>query len=303
MKRSVNPSVVVLGSANTDLVLECPRLPRPGETLLGGVFRQVPGGKGANQAVAAARAGARVSLIGALGDDDYGRHLRRGLKKDGVDLSHLRTLRGENSGIALILIGGEDRQNLIGVAQSANDKVSVAQVRSAASVIRGAGCVVAQLEVPLAAVQAAAVLSRKFGVPFLLNPAPAPDGALPSTLLKRVDALVPNEHEARLLTGRSSPEAAARDLLAQGCRWVVITLGRHGAFLAGPLGVMRLRAPRVRPIDTVGAGDCFCGWLAAGVAEGLSWEDNARRAIRAASISVTRAGAQDAMPKRNEVEV
>jgi len=296
---SSSPRVVVVGSANTDLVLSCPQLPQPGETMLGGIFREALGGKGANQAVAAARAGAHVTLIGAVGGDAYGRRQRAGLKMEGLALRHFLTLPEINSGIALILLGGKDRQNLIGVARSANDLVTPAQVRSAEPAIGRAGAVVAQLEVPLAAVQAAAVLARRHGVPFILNPAPA--RPLPLSLLRLVDCLVPNEHEAGMLTGKKDPEAAARALLAAGCRAVIVTLGSKGALLATPTGILKLAAPKVRPVDTVGAGDCLCGWLAVGAAEKLPWPENLERAIAAASLSVTANGAQESMPSRAAV--
>ena len=291
--------VVVLGSANTDLVLTCPELPKPGETLLGGAFRQAAGGKGANQAVAAARAGARVVFIGATGDDAYGKQQRKGLKNEGVDLRFFRTLQGVNSGIALILLGGKDRQNLIGVASSANDRVTASHVRSAEPAIKQAGCLVAQLEVPMPAIVAAAAIARRNGVPFILNPAPA--RALPASLLPLVDCLVPNEHEAALLTGGKAPEAAARDMIKQGCRAVIVTLGSKGALLVTRQLSLEIPAPKVKPADTVGAGDCLCGWLAAGVAELLPWEANLRRAIRAASLSVTKCGAQESMPLLKQV--
>jgi ribokinase len=291
--------VVVLGSANTDLVLTCSELPKPGETQLGGVFRQAAGGKGANQAVAAARAGARVAFIGAVGDDAYGKEQRAGLKKEGFDLRYFRTLRGVNSGIALILLGGRDRQNLIGVASSANDRVTADQVRAAEPAIKQAGCLVAQLEIPMPAILAAAVVARRNGVPFILNPAPA--RALPASLLPLVDCLVPNEHEAALLTNGMAPEAAAHDLIKRGCRAVIVTLGSKGALLVTPQICLKIPAPKVKPVDTVGAGDCLCGWLAAGVAEMLPWKSNLQRAIRAASISVTNCGAQESMPLRRLV--
>lgn len=291
--------VVVVGSANTDLVLSCSRLPHPGETLLGGEFQEFAGGKGANQAVAAARAGGRVSLIGATGNDSYGDRMRAGLRKEGINLRHFRTLPGVNSGIALILLGGKDRQNLIGVARSANDQVNAGAVQAAEALIQSAGSVVSQLEVPLDAVEAAAEIARRHGVPFILNPAPA--RRLPASLLKLVTCLIPNEHEAALLTGESDPERAAIALRKKGCDVVIVTLGSKGALMLSAAGSSRHRAPKVRAVDTVGAGDCLCGWIAAGVAEGLTWPENLDRAIRAASLSVTRPGAQSAMPARQEV--
>lgn len=275
------PHVLVVGSSNTDLVIRCDRLPKPGETLLGGAFARFAGGKGANQAVAAARAGARVTFVGAHGRDDFGRAAKAGLRREGIDCRHFVERDGVASGVALILLGGKTRENLIAVARSANDTVRAADVRRAAKGRYDA--VVAQLEVPPAAVAEAARLARAQGIPFILNPAPARD--LPASLLRQVHTIVPNEHEARLLR--------RLDL----CRHVVITCGARGARVDG----RRVPAPRVRPVDTVGAGDCFTAWLAVGIAEGLSLEEAARRAARAASIAVTRPGAQSGMPWRREV--
>ena len=280
MSRS-KPHLIVVGSSNTDLVIQCDRLPKPGETLLGGAFARFAGGKGANQAVAAARAGARVTFIGAHGNDDFGRAAKAGLRREGIDVRYFRERRQVPSGVALILVGGRDRQNLIAVARSANDTLSAADVRAARSVFRQADAVVAQLEVPLAAVQAAAELAAAAGIPFILNPAPA--RKLPAKLLRLVDTLTPNEHEV--------------GVVGNGARHTVVTLGARGV----RVGKQRFPAPKVKPVDTVGAGDCFTAWLAVGIAEGLSLEDAARRAVNAASIAVTRPGAQPGMPYRREV--
>ena len=275
------PHLIIVGSSNTDLVIQCDRLPQPGETLLGGEFARFAGGKGANQAVAAARAGARVTFIGAHGNDDFGYAAKAGLRREGIDVRFFRERRPAPSGVALILIGGRDRHNQIAVARSANDTLSAADVRAARSVFRQADVVVAQLEVPLPAVQAAAELAREAGIPFILNPAPA--RKLPAKLLRLVDTLTPNEHEFKIV--------------GKGARRAVVTLGSQGV----RIGKLRIPSPKVKPVDTVGAGDCFTAWLAVGIAEGLSLEDAARRAVRAASIAVTRPGAQPGMPYRREV--
>lgn len=299
MKQSSPPRLVVLGSSNTDLVLRCARLPQPGETLLGGEFEQHPGGKGANQAVAAVRAGARVTFIGRHGADAYGRSAKAALRGEGIDVRHFRDTRGASSGVALILLGGPTRENLIAVARSANDRVSARDVQAAERAIAAADAVLTSLEVPLGAVNTAARLAAKHGVPFLLNPAPA--RTLPDTLLRRVDLLTPNESEAALLTGETEPERAARVLLARGCRRVVVTLGVAGALLVDESGATRIPAPRVRAVDTVGAGDCFSAWLAVALAEGREPIDAVRLAVRAAALAVTRRGAQPGMPRRREV--
>lgn len=298
MKTNSAPRLTIIGSSNTDLVLKCGRLPAPGETIAGGAFQRHSGGKGANQAVGAARAGARVHFVGAHGADDFGRAAKRSLKGEGIDVRAFRELPGAASGVALIFVG-TGGENVIGVARSANDLLAPEQVRAARSQIHGSAAVLAQLEVPLAAVMAAAELADEAHVPFILNPAPF--RRLPKSLLRRVHAIVPNEGEAAQLTGEREPEAAAKLLLASGCKHVVVTLGRRGALLCDADGTDYLKAPRVAARDAVGAGDCFTAWLAVGIAEGLTLRDAAARAVRAASISVTRDGAQPGMPWRREV--
>lgn len=293
------PRILLVGSSNTDLVIVCERLPAPGETLLGGRFQRSAGGKGANQAVAAARAGARVVFVGARGEDDFGAAAAAGLRRENVDIRHFKAHKDISSGIALILLGGKSRENLIAVARSANDLLSPETVRAVRSEFSKSDVIVAQLEIPLTAVKEAARLASEERKPFLLNPAPA--RALPKSLLRLVHTLTPNEHEAAILTGEQSPERAGGKLLKAGCRHVVITLGAQGAMLVDGSGIHRFPAPKVKPVDTVGAGDCFTGWVASGIAEGLTMEQAVERAVRAAGISITRPGAQDAMPRREEV--
>ncbi len=300
MSLSVNPSVLVVGSSNTDLVLSCHHLPRPGETLLGGNFQRFQGGKGANQAVAAARAGGKVIFIGARGDDDFGRCALKALKAEGIGVRYFSIKKKIPSGVALILLGGKERENLIGVARSANDLLTPRDIRSAAKEFSKAGVIVIQLETPLPAIMESARLARQLGVPFLLNPAPA--RSLPESLLKQVHTLTPNEHEAETLTGEKSPQQAGEELLKRGCQQVIITLGAKGALLVNKNGAHHFPAPKVKPVDTVGAGDCFTGWLAVGIAEKLSVTETIQRALRAASLSVTRPGAQAGMPYRRELD-
>jgi ribokinase len=293
------PRILLVGSSNTDLVIVCERLPAPGETLLGGTFQRSAGGKGANQAVAAARAGARVVFVGARGEDDFGTAAAAGLRRENIDIRHFRAHKDISSGIALILLGGKSRENLIAVARSANDLLSPETVRAVRPEFSKSDVIVTQLEIPLTAVKEAARLASEERKPFLLNPAPA--RALPKSLLRLVHTLTPNEHEATILTGEQSPERAGEKLLKAGCRHVVITLAAKGAMLVDESGIHRFPAPKVKPVDTVGAGDCFTGWLATGIAEGLTMEQAVERAVRAAGISITRPGAQDAMPRREEV--
>jgi ribokinase len=293
------PHVIVVGSSNTDLVLSCEELPKPGHTLLGGEFNRFAGGKGANQAVAAARAGAKVIFIGARGRDEFGRDAAESLRREKIDVRHFSEVPKASSGVALILLGGKSRENMIAVAKSANDSLSPAHLLKAKSEFKRAKIVVAQLETPLKTVLAAAKMAHVAKVPFLLNPAPAQE--LPLELLKLVHTLTPNEHEAELMTGDKNPKRAGRELLKSGCGQVVITLGAKGAMLVTPTDTKTFPAPKVKPVDTVGAGDCFSGWLAVGIAEGLPIDNAIQRALKAASLSVTRPGAQPSMPHRREV--
>lgn len=298
------PSVVVVGSSNTDLVITSKRLPRPGETVLGGAFQVVAGGKGANQAVAAARAGARVTFVANIGRDGFGDAALRRLKAEGIRTRWVARSGTAPSGVALILVGARG-ENVISVARSSNSELSVAEVESAGRAIQRARVVVAQLEVPLAAVARAVEMAAEAGVPVLLNPAPA--RGLPKRLLGRVTWLTPNASELGCLTGREvESEAglvvAARSLQRAGVAHVLVTCGARGVCWCDRAGVRWIPAPRVKAVDTVGAGDCFSGALAAALARGWEVEAAIRFAVQAASISVTRAGAQPSMPRREEIE-
>ena len=299
MPPAKSPRILLFGSSNTDLVVVCDRLPEPGETLLGGDFHRTAGGKGANQAVAAARAGANVIFVWARGDDDFWALAAEGLRREKIDIRHFRIHKGVPSGIALILIGGESRETVIAVAHSATDLLSEASVQAVASEFVKCNAVVTQLEIPMSAVRTAAKLAYEARKPLVLNPAPA--RALPKSLLRLVHTITPNEHEAAILTGEHDPERAGQKLIQAGCRNAVVTLGAKGALLVNASGVSQFPVAKVKPVDTVGAGDCFTGWLATGIAEDLSMPDAITRAIRAAGIAITRAGAQDAMPRRGEV--
>ncbi|WP_457336467.1 PfkB family carbohydrate kinase, partial [Rhizobacter sp. P5_C2] len=217
--------VVVLGSVNADLVLRCERLPGPGETVHGREFKVLPGGKGANQAVAAARLGAAVSFIGCVGADDHGREARRRLAAEGIELSHLAEV-AQPTGVAMILVD-DHGQNSIALSAGANAALGVAQVEAAAALIASAALLVCQLESPLAAVTRAIAIAHAAGVPVLLNPAPAQ--ALPAALLQQVDVLVPNESEAAVLLGEAlAPADAAARLRERGPATVIVTLGADG---------------------------------------------------------------------------
>jgi len=249
--------------------------------------------------VAAARAGAQVTFVGARGRDDFGRVAAEGLRREKIDVRYFVECPKVSSGVALVLLGGKSRENMIGVARSANDVLSPKHVRKARAEFKKANVVVAQLEMPVTTALEAAKLAHAAKVPFLLNPAPVQP--IPPSLLKLVHTLTPNEHEAELLTKIADPKKAAAKLLKGGCNQVVVTLGSKGALLVNADGAKYFRAPKVKPVDTVGAGDCFSGWLAVGIAEGLPIEDSIKRALRAASLSVTKVGAQPSMTYRREL--
>lgn len=300
------PRIVVVGSANTDLVVRCGHIPRPGETVLGGELLQAQGGKGANQAVAAARLGAAVTFVARLGDDPFGAAARAGYARDGIDTTHCLADPSAPSGVALILVDGAG-ENAIAVASGANARLSVADVDRAAAAIRGADLLLLQLEVPLATVTHAARLASAAGVPVLLDPAPVPDGGIPDELAALVTVLKPNESEAARLTGAAtgdvtSAAGAARLLLARGPRLVVVTCGAAGAVVADRDGVVAVPAFAVTAVDTTAAGDAFTAALAVGLAERLPPVEAARRAAAAGALAATRRGAQPSLPTRAEQE-
>jgi len=288
--------VVVVGSANTDLVLRVGELPGPGETLLATETSRLPGGKGANQAVAAARAGASTTLVAAIGDDADGRLVRDALVAAGVDVRLVRT-SAVSTGLAVVLL--DDRgQNSIVVAQGANATIE-RLLPAERDVIREAAVLVCQLEVPLPIIVEAAHLARAAGRIVVVNAAPS--RALPDTLIEAVDVLVVNEHEAREAAGTADLDRAVDDLLTR-VPTVIVTLGAAGARVADRTGPRRLLpAPAVHAVDTTGAGDTFCGVFAAGLAGGESMIAAASRAIAAASLSVQRLGAIPSIPRADEI--
>ena len=297
-------SIVVLGSSNTDMIIRVPRIPRAGETLLGGEFLTAAGGKGANQAVGAARAGGRVAFIARVGSDTFGDQAIAGLRRDGVDVSCVFRDKLAASGVALIFVA-KDGENSIAVAGGANAKLSPADVKKATRVIRSAALLMAQLETPLATVIAAAEAAVKAGVPVILNPAPA--RPLPNSLLKLISILTPNETEAELLTGiKVTDEAAAAKacakLRSRGVRTVILTLGSRGAFLAEANGQQLVPGFKVKAVDSTAAGDIFNGALSVAVAEGKTLLDAVRFANTAGALSVTQLGAQPSAPTRAAVE-
>jgi ribokinase len=304
--------IIVVGSINTDLVIRGPRLPGPGETVIGGEFYQASGGKGANQAVAAARAATEpVTFLGAVGDDNLGRAALDALRRENLIGDYLKTVPGAPSGVALILVD-HSGQNLISVAAGANGCLSPADIDAVpAAVFSAAKVFLTCLETPLETVARGLARARRAGLMTILNPAPASRDILDADLLSLVDVLTPNAGESALLTDgqiraddrydEASVSSAARALQRTGCRQVVITLGA-----AGCLVVDRDATPIpgrvVEAVDATAAGDAFNGALAVALSEGRALPDAARWATAAAAISVTRRGAQPSLPNRREID-
>jgi ribokinase len=295
--------IVVVGSSNTDLVVRAPRLPMPGETVLGGAFLRAHGGKGANQAVAAARLGAQVTFVARLGCDSFGDEAVAHFAAEGLDTRYVVRDPDVHSGVALIGVDEGRGENSIIVAPGANMRLSVQDIKAAEEAIRSASVVVCQLEVPLETVAAALSIARAAGVRTILNPAPAQP--LPDELLRLATVLTPNEGEAALLAGDPglAPAEDARILRKRGVANVLVTLGSEGALLVNEEGETHIPGRKVtNVVDTTAAGDCFTGALAVAIGEGRSLEQAAQFAGTAAAISVTRSGAQPSLPTRAEVE-
>ncbi|CAN7349264.1 ribokinase [Trinickia sp. LjRoot230] len=308
MTAAITPAsgrVAVVGSLNMDLVARVPRMPVAGETLAGQTFAQVPGGKGGNQAVAAARLGASVTMIGRIGDDANGVTLRHGLEAERIDCHALSVTSAAPTGVALIFVDDDGRNSIVIVAGS-NGELTPNDIVSHEAVLAAADVLVCQLETPLETVAAALAAGRRLGKTVILNPAPA-TGPLPAHWLPLIDYLIPNEIEAAALTGQPirSPAdavAAASALMDQGVRNVLITLGSAGVLAAVGGKTVHVPAPLVKAVDTTAAGDTFIGAFAAQLALGAPRELALRFAQRAAAISVTRSGAQPSIPTRAEVD-
>lgn len=296
----MSADIVVVGSLNHDLTVVAPHHPRPGETVLGTRHYSGNGGKGANQAVAAARLGGSVAMIGLVGDDDYGTSLRSALKVEGIDVTGVGTDPDTPTGLAVITIDANS-ENTIVVSPGANTALSPTHIENQRDLLSKAGVVLAQLEVPIDAVRAAA---DQTGATFCLNPAPA--AKLPMNLADRIDILVPNRSELASLAGVSEPVstdevAAAVDRLdLKGI--VIVTLGSDGALVVDGNRLAHVEAPRVDAVDPTGAGDAFCGALAVGLSRGLHVGAAVERAVIAGALATTRPGAQTAMPNAVEVD-
>jgi ribokinase len=301
----MKPKVVVVGSSNTDMVVKVPVLPAPGETVLGGTFLRAAGGKGANQAVAAARLGADVAFVARVGNDSLGDGALRGFERDGIRTDWIVRDPDAASGVALIVVDGKG-ENMIAVASGANARLSPLDVDRAGEAFEGASVVLIQLEVPLSAVRRAAELGRRAGARVILNPAPACE--LDEATLSQVDVLTPNEGEAEAIGGiavydETSARQAASLLRRKGPICVMITLGSRGVLVAeADRPVTVIQGIPVKAVDATAAGDAFNGALACALAEGASVTEAARFANRVAALSVTRAGAQPSLPTREEVE-
>ena len=296
--------IVVVGSSNTDMIVKLPRLPKPGETIGDGAFSTAAGGKGANQAVAAARAGADVGLVARVGGDSFGEQAITGFVGDGIDVEHVTRDPAAPSGVALIFVD-EKGENSIAVAPGANAGLTPNDVEAAEELITGADVVVMQLETPLETVERAATLAREHGARVILNPAPAQP--LSDEILGNVSILTPNESEAELLTGiqvegDAGAEEAARALVARGVETVILTLGSRGAFVFESESGELVPGFEVDAVDTTAAGDVFNGSLAVGLAEGMPLARAVGFANAAAALSVTKLGAQPSAPTRAEID-
>ena len=295
--------IMVVGSSNTDMSVKTDHLPQPGETILGGKFFMAHGGKGANQAVAAARLGGRVTLVARIGKDMFGDSAIEGFEKEGIDTRFIVRDPDEASGVALIFVDRKG-ENVILVAPGSNSRLSPEDVDRAADRMASCRALILQLEAPLNTVEHAARMAHEKGVKVVLNPAPMPADGLPKGLLEAVDILVPNESEARSLLGLKSDqpvdEKSAAGLLDK-VKCAVVTLGGEGALVVTEESVQRIPAPKVEVVDTVGAGDAFVGALTVGLSSGRSLMESVQFAQTAAAISVTRMGAQSSLPTAEEV--
>jgi ribokinase len=293
------PEITVVGSANLDLVVDVDHVPLVGETILGGDLRRIPGGKGANQAVAAARLGRDVAMVGRVGDDEGGSILRDALARDGIDTTALLTTTESPNGVALIAVQA-DGDNAIVVSPGANARLTAEDIAAAGPLIADAAVVLLQLEVPVATVAAAA---RAAGGTVILNPAPA--SPLPDDLIADIDVLVPNQTELALLTeheGNVDVDVAVRLARSLGVSAVVVTLGADGAIVVTATGNVHVPAPVVVPVDTTAAGDSFCAALADGLVRGETLEGAARWAVRVGAATTLRRGAQPSLPTTDEVD-
>jgi ribokinase len=298
--------ILVVGSSNTDMVVKSRKIPSPGETVTGGEFVLAPGGKGANQAVAAARLGASVTFVAKVGSDMFGEQAIEGYAKEGIDTAWILSDADSHTGVALILVD-DSGENLISVASGANHKLTPQNVERAVEPIREADIVMLQLESPMDVVIRTVQLASEAEVPVILDPAPAPDDPLDAELLRHVTYLTPNETEATGLTGievtdEGSAREAATKLLDMGVDNVIITLGTKGALVATSGGMDLVPSREVAARDSTAAGDAFNGGLAVALASGQPLADAVQEASLVGALSVTKLGAQPSLPTRAELE-
>jgi ribokinase len=291
--------ILVVGSINMDLVVRVPHAPKPGETVLGGDFETYQGGKGANQAVAASRMGGEVTMVGRVGNDDFGDTLIQGLVENKIKTTYVIKDSEAPSGVAMIAVASNG-ENIIVVASGANHKVSVEDVNNTRALMREADILLLQLESPLEIVTAAVELAKAYDVPVILNPAPAQE--LSKQLLAQIDYLTPNQPELEMLTGQKDIDASIKKIKEWGVKNLIITLGHNGTRVITDGMDKHFPAFEVTAVDTTAAGDAFNGALAVALAEGKSLVDAVRLAMAAGALSVTKRGAQPSLPDRESVD-
>lgn len=300
----MNKKIVVIGSCNTDMVINLERLPMPGETLIGGKFFMNPGGKGANQAVAAARLGGKVDFVAKVGNDPFGNKAKEQYKAEGIDVRHILTDEEQPSGVALIMVDAHG-ENCIAVASGANAQLLPADIDRAKEVIHEADIILMQLETPMKTVEYVARMGKEAGKKVILNPAPA--HALSDGLMKSLHMLIANETEAEFISGTQitnmdSVARAADIITSKGVENVVITLGSKGAFIKEKGNYHQVPAQKVKAVDATAAGDTFCGAVCVALAEGRRITEAVEFANRCAAVTVTRMGAQSSIPHRREID-
>ncbi len=300
----VNKRILVIGSSNTDMTIKSDNLPLPGQTILGGRFVMGPGGKGANQAVAAKRLGGNVEFICKVGHDIFGKNAADGYKKEGIDISHI-LYSTEPSGVALILVDNTG-ENVISVAPGANGDLSVEDIESIANVIKEANYLILQLEIPTDAVIRAAKIAHEAGVYVILNPAPA--CKLPNELFQYISLITPNQTETELMTGvklinEQSFITAVENLNRMGVKDVIITLGSKGSLVCYDGKNEFVPAIKVDAVDATAAGDTFCGAVCVALSQGKNLKEAAVFATKAASLTVQKMGAQDSIPSINDINM
>lgn len=306
-KTKTSKQILVVGSSNTDMVINSKSIPRIGETVLGGVFFMNPGGKGANQAVACARLGGNVTFVCKTGNDIFGHQSQQQFEEEEINTSYVFSDLKKPSGVALIFVD-ENGENSISVASGSNSSLLPSDISLAEDAIEKADLILIQLEIPMESVEFTAKLAKEKGKLVILNPAPAPSIPLSTDLLKNIYLINPNEIEAEIISGikiidMETAILAAKKINEMGVANVIITLGRKGALLYDGINAEFIPGHKVNALDSTGAGDCFSGALAIAISEGYTIPDAVRFANKAAAISVTRQGAQSSLPYRAEVDI